>query len=61
MDEDDYESLPNSTVAINMFAGAVAGITEHSVMYPLDSVKVFLNFITGKRLECKCFLLIYLQ
>ena len=39
-EDEDYESLPTSSVAVNMFAGAVAGITEHTVMYPLDSVKV---------------------
>jgi hypothetical protein len=37
---DDYETLPNSSVIVNMLAGAVAGITEHTVMYPLDSIKV---------------------
>lgn len=37
----DYDALPNSTVAVNMFAGALAGITEHVVMYPFDAIKVF--------------------
>ncbi|KAI9032129.1 mitochondrial carrier [Hyaloraphidium curvatum] len=37
--EDDYESLPNASVAVNMTAGALAGILEHSVMFPLDAVK----------------------
>ena len=46
---EDYESLPHSTVATNLMAGALAGITEHTVMYPFDSIKVrnlvhFLNF-----------------
>ncbi|KAL7731156.1 hypothetical protein ACLKA6_014350 [Drosophila palustris] len=36
---DDYESLPTTSVGINMTAGALAGILEHIVMYPLDSVK----------------------
>jgi solute carrier family 25 iron transporter 28/37 len=44
MEDDDYESLPNSTVAVNMFAGAIAGITEHSVMFPMDSVKTRMQF-----------------
>lgn len=37
----DYESLPpDVSVATHMTAGAVAGILEHTVMYPVDSVKV---------------------
>lgn len=37
----DYESLPpHVSVATHMTAGAVAGILEHTVMYPVDSVKV---------------------
>ncbi|XP_052773281.1 mitoferrin-2-like [Mya arenaria] len=39
-EEDLYESLPPSTTtATHMFAGALAGIGEHCVMYPFDSVK----------------------
>lgn len=37
---DDYEQLPTTSVATNMTAGAIAGVLEHCVMYPLDSVKV---------------------
>jgi hypothetical protein len=38
---DDYESLPESMhPAIHMAAGALAGIGEHCVMYPVDVVKV---------------------
>lgn len=37
----DYESLPpHVSVLTHMTAGAVAGILEHTVMYPVDSVKV---------------------
>lgn len=37
----DYESLPaHASLTIHMTAGAVAGILEHTVMYPVDSVKV---------------------
>ncbi|XP_066570652.1 mitoferrin-1 [Amia ocellicauda] len=37
---DDYESLPpTASLATHMTAGAVAGILEHTVMYPVDSVK----------------------
>ncbi|KAJ7583423.1 mitochondrial carrier domain-containing protein [Mycena floridula] len=40
MDDDDYEALPaNAGLAVNMLAGALAGITEHVVMYPIDSIK----------------------
>ncbi|KAK7466487.1 Fe(2+) transporter [Stygiomarasmius scandens] len=39
-DEIDYESLPpNAGLAVNMLAGALAGISEHAVMYPVDSIK----------------------
>lgn len=40
MNKDEYESLPTNSVAVHMTAGAVAGIMEHCVMYPFDSVKV---------------------
>jgi len=36
---DEYESIPTSSVTAHMLAGAFAGIMEHCVMYPLDSVK----------------------
>ncbi|KAK7861636.1 hypothetical protein R5R35_010139 [Gryllus longicercus] len=39
MDFDDYETLPTKNVLTHMTAGAVAGVMEHCVMYPLDSVK----------------------
>jgi solute carrier family 25 iron transporter 28/37 len=40
-DEFDYESLgTNSTMLQNAIAGALAGIGEHCVMYPVDSIKV---------------------
>lgn len=40
MNIDDYESLPTTSVSVNMTAGAIAGVLEHIVMYPMDSVKV---------------------
>lgn len=40
MNIDEYESLPTGSVAVHMTAGAIAGVMEHCVMYPLDSVKV---------------------
>ncbi|XP_055856429.1 mitoferrin-like [Episyrphus balteatus] len=36
---DNYEKLPTSSFAINMFSGAAAGIIEFGLMYPLDSVR----------------------
>lgn len=40
-DEHDYESLgANSTMAQNAIAGAMAGIGEHCIMYPVDSIRV---------------------
>ncbi|KAM4747847.1 mitoferrin-1-like [Rhinophrynus dorsalis] len=39
-DSDEYESLPpGASPLTHMVAGAVAGILEHTVMYPVDSVK----------------------
>lgn len=52
MNIDDYESLPTTSVGINMTAGALAGVLEHIVMYPLDSVKVSLCV-------CACVMLFY--
>lgn len=40
MNADDYETLPTDSIGTHMTAGAIAGIMEHCVMYPLDSVKV---------------------
>lgn len=39
MNIEDYESLPTTSVGVNMTAGALAGIMEHCLMYPIDSVK----------------------
>lgn len=39
--DDDYESMPETSgVGVHMMAGAMAGMMEHVLMYPLDSVKV---------------------
>lgn len=40
MNPEDYESLPTGNVLTHMSAGAIAGVMEHCIMYPLDSVKV---------------------
>ncbi|KAH6947027.1 hypothetical protein HPB50_016729 [Hyalomma asiaticum] len=39
MEFEDYECLPTTNVVTHMLAGAAAGVMEHCVMYPLDSVK----------------------
>ncbi|ESK96409.1 mitochondrial rna splicing protein [Moniliophthora roreri MCA 2997] len=45
--EDDYESLPpNAGLAVNMLAGALAGISEHAVMFPIDSIKTRMQVFT---------------
>lgn len=46
MNFDDYEQLPVSSVGVNMTAGAIAGVMEHCVMYPLDSVKTRMQSLT---------------
>jgi solute carrier family 25 iron transporter 28/37 len=39
-EDPDYESLPsNAGLGVNMLAGALAGISEHAVMFPIDSIK----------------------
>ncbi|KAG8435464.1 hypothetical protein GDO86_013411 [Hymenochirus boettgeri] len=39
-DEPEYEALPEgSAVITHMLAGAVAGVMEHCLMYPVDCVK----------------------
>ncbi|ETE61668.1 hypothetical protein L345_12580, partial [Ophiophagus hannah] len=49
---EDYECLPtNASLYTHMTAGAVAGILEHTVMYPVDSVKVGRG-TSGVRVVC---------
>lgn len=40
MNFEDYETLPTQNSVTHMTAGAIAGVMEHCIMYPLDSVKV---------------------
>ena len=40
MDDSEYESLPTEKVTVHLAAGAMAGVMEHCVMYPVDCVKV---------------------
>ncbi|KAJ3046039.1 Fe(2+) transporter [Rhizophlyctis rosea] len=46
VEEVDYESLPTTSVATNMMAGALAGITEHAVMFPFDSIKTRMQLLS---------------
>ncbi|XP_033219867.1 mitoferrin-1-like [Belonocnema kinseyi] len=46
MNVDEYESLPTASVGVHMTAGAIAGIMEHTIMYPLDSVKTRMQALT---------------
>ena len=44
VDEDDYESLPEyASTTDHMIAGAAAGILEHTIIYPVDVIKVIPN------------------
>ncbi|MCJ1226187.1 Fe(2+) transporter [Toensbergia leucococca] len=46
VEEYEYEALPASfSLAHNMLAGAFAGIAEHSIMYPVDSLKTRLQIV----------------
>jgi solute carrier family 25 iron transporter 28/37 len=40
-EEIDYEGLGNNVpLHINMIAGALAGISEHALMFPVDVIRV---------------------
>lgn len=43
IEEVDYEGLSTDSLAINMLAGSLAGISEHAVMFPVDMIKVRLS------------------
>ncbi|KAJ1659781.1 Fe(2+) transporter [Dispira simplex] len=44
--DSEYESLPEtSSMGVHLMAGALAGIAEHSVMYPFDSIKTRMQVI----------------
>ncbi|MBW0507798.1 hypothetical protein O181_047513 [Austropuccinia psidii MF-1] len=44
-EEIEYEGLSNASLGTNMLAGALAGISEHVVMYPVDSIKTRMQVI----------------
>ena len=44
VEEDEYESLPEyASTTDHMIAGAAAGILEHTIIYPVDVIKVNFN------------------
>ncbi|KAJ3363494.1 Fe(2+) transporter [Allomyces javanicus] len=46
----DYEALPETAGPVaHMVAGALAGITEHTVMYPVDAIKTRLQMLAPQR------------
>jgi solute carrier family 25 (mitochondrial iron transporter), member 28/37 len=60
VDEDDYESLPEyASTTDHMIAGAAAGILEHTIIYPVDVIKVSIFFISdySKRISNLFYLL----
>lgn len=40
VEEIDYEELPDASLSTQLIAGALAGISEHTLTYPLDVIKV---------------------
>jgi len=47
-EEYEYEGLePNAGHGVHMLAGALAGITEHSVMFPADMIKTRMQVFTA--------------
>ena len=46
-EEVDYESLPTTSVKVQLLAGAIAGIAEHTIVYPIDAIKVRINTPRG--------------
>lgn len=43
LEPNDYEKLNTNSAMVHTIAGAFAGLTEHCVMYPFDSVKTRLQ------------------
>ncbi|KAG9510529.1 Mitoferrin-1, partial [Fragariocoptes setiger] len=48
-DGDPYETLPGENTKIYMTAGAMAGILEHCIMYPVDVVKTRMQSIRPQK------------
>lgn len=50
--EVDYEALPeDASLTAHLVAGAFAGIMEHTVMFPIDSIKTRMQMITKGKLS----------
>lgn len=45
---DGYETLETKKVGIHLLAGASAGVMEHIIVYPLDTVKTRMQSLTQK-------------
>lgn len=46
--EVDYEALPeDASIVAHLSAGAFAGIMEHTVMYPIDSIKTRMQMVAS--------------
>jgi len=52
-DELDYETLPTTSVKVQLLAGAIAGIAEHTIIYPIDAIKVQKSAFTRLVLLCQ--------
>jgi len=52
-EEQDYEYLPSQSFLVNAGAGTLAGIAEHCVMFPVDSIKTRLQMITENGVKPK--------
>ncbi|CUM67198.1 uncharacterized protein PRCAT00004891001 [Priceomyces carsonii] len=54
--EIDYESLPDdASLAAHLTAGAFAGIMEHTVMFPIDSIKTRMQIASPQQLSKSMF------
>lgn len=45
--EFDYEALPDTSFVVHMAAGALAGMTEHVVTFPFDTMKTRMQEVNG--------------
>lgn len=45
---DEHEALPGHNFTVNLLAGAIAGILELCLMYPIDSVKTRMQSLTAE-------------